>query len=106
MRDIIGKDLGKILGDATASNFGKAREKENKSKIAASLLNMIAESIGVMVYFAAKSVGQEKKILLCGRVPINPIVAKRILETIKMFGFRACAKITSQSWRPNLGQIW
>jgi type II pantothenate kinase len=89
VKDIVGGDLGKIPGDATASNFGKAQEKEDKAAIAASLLNMMGETIGVMAYFAAKSVGQEEKILLCGRVAMNIRVKKRAVETIKMFGGEA-----------------
>lgn len=89
VKDIVGGDLDKIPGNATASNFGKAREKEDATAIAASLLNMIGETIGVMAYFAAKSVGQEEKILLCGRVAKNSILNRRIIETVKMFGGKA-----------------
>jgi type II pantothenate kinase len=81
--------LNKIPGDATASNFGKARKNEDETAIASSLLNMIGEAIGVMAYFAAKSVGQEEKIVLCGRVAMNLIVKRRAVETIKMFGGKA-----------------
>jgi type II pantothenate kinase len=89
VKDIVGGDLDKIPSDATASNFGKAEEKEDEAAVAASLLNMIGETIGVMTYFAAKSVGQEEKILLCGRVAKNFRVKKRVVETIKMFGGKA-----------------
>jgi type II pantothenate kinase len=89
VKDIVGGDLGKIPGDATASNFGKAREKEDEAAIASSLLNMIGEVIGVMAYFAAKSVGQEEKILLCGRVAMNSTVNRRAVETIELFGGKA-----------------
>jgi len=89
VRDIVGGNLDKIPGDATASNFGKATEKEDETAIATSLLNMIGEVIGVMAYFAAKSVNQEKKIVLCGRVAKNSIVKRRVVETIKMFGGKA-----------------
>jgi type II pantothenate kinase len=87
--DIVGRGVGKIPANATASNFGKAVSKSNKSAIASSLLNMIAESIGVMTYFAAKTVGQEKQILVCGRVAINDVIKNRIMETIRMFGGNA-----------------
>ena len=86
VKDIVGRGIGKIPGSATASNFGKASGRCSKPEIASSLLNMIGESIGVMVYFAAKSVGQEKRILLCGRVAMNGLVKKRITETIRMLG--------------------
>ena len=87
--DIVGRGVGKIPANATASNFGRAVSKSNKSAIASSLLNMIAESIGVMAYFAAKAVSQEKQILVCGRVAINDVIKNRIMETIRMFGGNA-----------------
>ena len=50
---------------------------------------MIGEVIGVMAYFAAKSVDQEEKILLCGRVAMNSTVNKKAVETIELFGGKA-----------------
>jgi type II pantothenate kinase len=89
VRDIVGRGIGKVPASATASNFGKAKSGGTKSAIASSLLNMVAESIGVMAYFAAKSVGQEKSILVCGRVAMNGVVKNRITETVKMLGGHA-----------------
>jgi len=89
VRDIIGGGIGQIPAEATASNFGKADSKSRKPEIAASLFNMIGESIGVMSYFASKSVSQEGDILLCGRVVMNGIVQERAVETIRMFGGEA-----------------
>ena len=90
VKDIVGGRVGRIPGDATASNFGKAVPGSGKPEIAASLLNMIAESIGVMAYFAAKTTDQEGAILVCGRVAINDIIKQRIMETVRMFGGSAC----------------
>jgi type II pantothenate kinase len=89
VRDIVGSGIGKIPGSATASNFGKACGKCGEPEVAASMFRMVSESVGVMAYFAAKSEGQEKNILICGRVPLNGIVRKRILYTIGMFGGKA-----------------
>jgi type II pantothenate kinase len=93
VKDIVGKGIGKIPADATAANFGKVRGKAggkaDRKEIAGSMFRMVAESVGVMSYFAAKSVGQEKSMLVCGRVPMNDIVKKRILYTIRMFGGKA-----------------
>jgi len=86
VKDIVGGGLGKIPADATASNFGKATSASGKGEIASSLLNMIGEAIGTVSYFAAKSVGQDMGILVCGRVAINSVVKKRVMETIAMFG--------------------
>ncbi|MFH0956952.1 MAG: hypothetical protein V1813_03745 [Candidatus Aenigmatarchaeota archaeon] len=89
VRDIAGSGIGKIPGSATAANFGKARGKCGEPEVAASMFRMVSESVGVMAYFAAKSAGQEKMMLICGRVPLNAIVRKRILYTIGMFGGKA-----------------
>ncbi len=86
VRDIVGRGVGKVPASATASNFGKAGRRPGKPAIASSLLNMIAESIGVMAYFAAKSVGQERRILICGRVAMNGVVKNRVTDTIRMLG--------------------
>ena len=88
VRDIVGKGIGKIPANATAANFGRAG-KPVKAEIAGSMFRMVAESVGVSSYFAAKSAGQEKSMLICGRVPVNDIVKKRVLYTISMFGGRA-----------------
>jgi type II pantothenate kinase len=87
--DIAGSGIGKIPGSATASNFGKACGKCGEPEVAASMFRMVSESVGVMAYFAAKSVGQEGRVLICGRVPVNAIVRKRILYTVGMFGGKA-----------------
>jgi len=89
VRDIVGRGIGKVPASATASNFGKATGKSGKAAVASSLLNMIGESIGVMAYFAAKGVGQEKRVLVCGRVAMNGIVKNRVMGTIRMLGGRA-----------------
>lgn len=89
VRDIVGGSIGKVPASATASNFGKATGKSSKPAVASSLLNMIGESIGVMAYFAAKGVGQEKRILICGRVAMNGVVKNRVISTIRMLGGRA-----------------
>ena len=87
--DIVGGPLGKIPADATASNFGRASAGSGRAGAAASLLKLIAEPVGVMSYFAAKSAGQETCILVCGRVAVNAIIKRKIIETVAMFGGRA-----------------
>ena len=87
--EIVGGPIGRIPEYAIASNFGKARKGAKKSDVSLSLLNMIAESIGVTAYFAAKSHEQEKRILICGRVAVNCVIKKRIIQTVKVMGGKA-----------------
>ncbi len=96
VRDIVGSGIGNVPGSATAANFGKASGRPEKSEIAASMFRMVAESVGATSYFAAKSVGQEKDMLVCGRVPLNAIVKKRLLYTIGMFGGKAAVARDSE----------
>jgi type II pantothenate kinase len=95
--DIAGSGIGKIPGNATAANFGRAHTgRISKEEIAGSMFRMVAESAGTMAYFAARSVGQEKKMLICGRVPVNAVVRKRMLYTIGMFGGKALVPKNAQ----------
>ncbi|MCD6496235.1 MAG: hypothetical protein J7K54_03115 [Candidatus Aenigmarchaeota archaeon] len=87
--DIVGSGIGRIPAKATASNFGRASASYGKKELAHSTLKMIGETIGVMSYFAAKTVGQEKNIMLCGRVSLNPLVKKFIRDTAKLMGAKA-----------------
>ena len=89
VKDIVGKGIGRIPAKATASNFGRARRSLGKSEAAHSMLKMVGETIGVMSYFAAKTVGQEKNMLMCGRVALNGTVKKTITDTVKLFGGKA-----------------
>jgi len=86
VNDIIGKDLCKIPKDATAANFGKLEGVYNNADIASGIINMVAEALGVMIYFASKTEGLENDILICGRVALNKIISKRVVQTISMFG--------------------
>ncbi len=89
VKDIVGRGIGRIPASATAANFGRVSGRPSKAAISSSMLKMIGESVGVASYFAARTVSQEKSMLLCGRVAINGTVKKRILYTIGMFGGRA-----------------
>ncbi len=89
VRDIVGSGIGRIPAKATASNFGKACRKYGKSEISHSMLKMVGETVGVMSYFAAKTVGQEKSMMMCGRVALNGTVKKTITDTVKLMGGKA-----------------
>ncbi|UCD03441.1 MAG: hypothetical protein JSV63_02310 [Candidatus Aenigmatarchaeota archaeon] len=89
VKDIVGSGIGRIPAKATASNFGKARRSLGKKEIAHSMLKMVGETIGAMSYFAAKTVGQEKSMLICGRVALNDTVKKTITDGVKLMGGKA-----------------
>jgi len=86
--DIIKGHIGIIPKDATASNFGKVNSaKVSKNDFAFSLINSVAESIGVMAYLAAKS-ENTKTIIFTGRVANNTLVRKRISAALKIFNLK------------------
>lgn len=89
VKDIVGSGIGKIPAKATASNFGKVCRRHGKNEIAHSMLKMVGENIGVMSYFAAKTAGQEKSMLMCGRVSLNGTVKKTMTDTVKLMGGKA-----------------
>ena len=85
--EVVGKRIGSIPQDATASNFGKVARKNEVSKpeIATSLLRLVSESIGVMSVFAAKSCNC-KRILFTGRVVAkNKAIRERLNLVMKIF---------------------
>lgn len=90
IKDIIGKDLGKIPAWATASNLGKIKIRSNKQKdIALGLFNMTAEVIATLAFFVAKNYNLQRDIVFCGRVAKNRIIRKRLIETVKIWGGKA-----------------
>ncbi len=87
--DIMGRGISEIPEDATASNMGKIRQDSAKEDKALGITNMIAESLGVMIYYAALANGLERSIALCGRVSQNKLICRRLQETIELFGGKA-----------------
>lgn len=90
VKDIIGKGIGVIPADATASNFGKALKiKVKREGIALCLLNLLAEVIGVMSVFAARS-KECREIVFTGRVTAkNKFIRERIKKVMKLFKSKA-----------------
>lgn len=87
--DVAGGPVGIVPGDATASNFAKAERRNGKLKkedLAYSLLNLVAEALGVMAVLAARSTGA-KEIVFTGRVVArNRRVRQRLEAVMKLFG--------------------
>ncbi|MFH1257748.1 MAG: hypothetical protein ABIG96_02720 [Candidatus Micrarchaeota archaeon] len=89
--DLIGKRFGKLPGNVTASNFGRAARETafNREEIASSVIKLVAESLGVMGILAARS-QKSSEIVFTGRVvEENALVRKRIAEAVRLFGGKA-----------------
>jgi type II pantothenate kinase len=63
----ISEKIDEIHEDLTASNFGKVENTVTKSDLALGVINMIFETIAMVVLFASKSVGV-KDIILTGNL--------------------------------------
>ncbi|MFA6529217.1 MAG: hypothetical protein WCT46_06830 [Candidatus Gracilibacteria bacterium] len=57
--EIVGGSIGRVSGEATASNFGKLRDeiKFKKEDLAAGIINLIGQTIGISAVFAAQAEG-------------------------------------------------
>ncbi len=89
--DLVGKGLGRLPARTTASNFGKAKgaTKIRNEDVAASLLKMVGEILGVMGVLAAR--GRKcDQIVFTGRViDENKTIRERAKAAVKLFGGKA-----------------
>ena len=85
IRDISGKNqYDGMDATLTASNFGKLSDIASNEDIALGIVNMVAETIGMMAVFAARSFNIKNIVLTGNLVTINPI-RERILGMNKNF---------------------
>ena len=86
VNDMTEKNIGPTLhASMTASNFGKISDLARKEDIAAGLLNMIYETVGVAAIFAARE-KNVKDIVLTGRLSALGSAAKTFKELGDTFG--------------------
>ena len=71
--------------DMTASNFGKVSDLATKNDIALGITNMVAETIGMLCVFAARSHKLDRVVLTGNLTTLSPIRA--VFTTMeKLFG--------------------
>ena len=63
-----------INENLTASNFGKVSDMATPSDLALGITNMVAETIGMLSIFAARSFGLKEIVLIGNLTTIDPIV--------------------------------
>lgn len=78
IEDVMEKETEKLLKDTTVANFGKLNADSKKEDIALGTLNMVMETIGVMVSLAVQNL-RFKDVILTG----NLIGFPRAFEMIK-----------------------
>ncbi|MEM1586197.1 MAG: hypothetical protein QXX99_03030 [Candidatus Bathyarchaeia archaeon] len=82
--DLIGGSIGILPADATASNFGKLLSGASAEDIAAGILNLVSQTIGVVSAMAAKAYNLEDDVVVTGMLAKNRLFSKIIYETVKM----------------------
>lgn len=86
VKDISKKDIG-LSSQLTASNFGKLSDIATQGDLAAGIINMVFETIGMIAYFGAKQFNI-KDVVLTGNLT-QMSQAKPTFETLnKMFNMR------------------
>ena len=80
VKDIIGYEIPSLPSNLTASNFGNVKSAASGEDIAAGIINMIIETVGMLAAFAAKN-DHIKTFILTGTLSSLPS-AKNILDTI------------------------
>lgn len=87
VKDIIGSGIGKLPGNATASNFAKLGPAARKD-IALGIINLVAEANAVAITLAAEKAGC-KVIVLTGKLLSVPAFRARLLAGLKTLGVKA-----------------
>jgi type II pantothenate kinase len=85
VEDLAGGNVGRIPGYATASNFGKLLDEANENDIAAGIVNLVGQVIGVVSVFAAKAYDLEHSVVLVGRLAQSPSLVRRIFSVGTLF---------------------
>ena len=83
--DIVGSGIGVVPGEATASNLAKISRSIDFSKndLAAGIVNLVGQTIGILASFAAKA-RKCDLVLLCGKLTDMEQVTEAVLYTGKM----------------------
>ncbi len=79
--DISKSDVSNMSSGTTASNFGKISDTATNGDIAAGILNMVFQTVGLMAVFNARIAGTND-VVVCGRLAETPH-CKEILDGIR-----------------------
>lgn len=89
VRDVVGGAIGIVPANATASNLAKLKENSNINDVAAGIINMVSQTIGVIAAMAAKACNLEKSVVIVGTLAKSKIIARIICESARIFGASA-----------------
>lgn len=84
--DIMKNDGKTVLAaNLTASNFGKVSDIASPGDMAAGIINMVFETVGMMAIFAARS-HKVSKIVLTGNLSVISLAKQKFSDLSQMFG--------------------
>ncbi len=83
--DIAGGPVGVVPAEATASNFGKVSDDAGENDIAAAIVNLVGQVIGMVSVFAAKAYSLENDVVLVGKLANSRRVIEAIIRVYDMF---------------------
>ena len=80
------KNDGKMVlaSNLTASNFGKVSDIASPGDMAAGIINMVFETVGMMAIFAARS-HKVSKIVLTGNLSVISLAKQKFFDLSSMF---------------------
>jgi len=87
VKEIVGAGIGRISADATASNLGKLSSEINfkDEDLAAGILNLIGQTIGISVAFAAQA-ENVLRVVLTGKLTNAVSISRIVCDIIKSYG--------------------
>ena len=83
--DITAGEIPSLAPDITASNFGKMADGLSPADLAAGVLNMVFQTIGMMAVFACRN-DQVKDVVLTGTLTLVPSAKKLFAQLKQMHG--------------------
>jgi len=85
LSDITDNSISFLSGESTASNFAKMLDAANSQDIAAAIINMVYQVIGVLSVFAARAKNYSR-VIVTGNGSINDIGQKILCDITSMYG--------------------
>lgn len=102
MEQIYPEGIGILSANATASHFGNLVDNVDDNDKALALLNMVAQSIGTLAFFAAKAYSHDK-IILTGKLTKIKLVEKLIKDRISFLSSVDCLVCENSQYATAIG---
>ncbi len=83
--EITKSEAGILKNETTASNFGKISDLASKNDIAAGLINMVCQTIGMLAFFACRFT-DTNNIVLCGSLTNIPNITDNFSVINSLYG--------------------